>query len=109
MGGDILILIIFLLISTIWFSTAFQSWRLFERFCSKYPDDAAKYLYQGIRHPENALFFLRPSRAHLLRRDPELCRMRKRYIRLLILSVVAPPILFILLLLTILVARMLYL
>ncbi len=60
--------------------------RLLRMFLTKRPDLVARYLPEAAihgRHPKKLFFFLKPSTAKLLADDPELLRLRQRFIWLL--------------------------
>jgi len=78
----------------LWAFTAFYNGRIFQAFRKKYPDVAAReipFAFDTSAHPEKALFFFRRKAVELLRGDPVLWPMRQRFLRLIMLSLILPP------------------
>lgn len=79
---------------------AFVAQRLLHRFKMKYPDVATKeipYVFEGIRHPEQFLYFYRQRAAEVLKDDDVLLNLRRQLFVLTWLAVAVPVLSLILL------------
>lgn len=77
----------------IWLATSLQNRKLYRAFLAKYPSSAMRMMPSALskdRHPEKTLFFFRRTSIPLLKADPDLWRQRQRLKMLLCLSVLAP-------------------
>jgi hypothetical protein len=103
MQGETTQLLVFLIIPLTWGLTIFQSHRLGRRFIAKYPKIAWREIPDAcshFAHPRNALFFFSSKARELISGDAELWKERQRLIVLSIASMAAPPIVFLLSVLT---------
>jgi hypothetical protein len=74
-------------------ATGVQAQRLLSKFKQVYPELAEReipYALEGIRHPEQFLFFYRRRGTEVLRNDPRLLRMKSWLTVLLTLSAIVP-------------------
>jgi hypothetical protein len=77
----------------LWGATAWEGHRLLTAFVARQPRiaemESPEAMIRG-RHPRKALFFYTNRAAELLQDDPVLCRLRKRFVALSVLSVIVP-------------------
>jgi hypothetical protein len=78
----------------LWGITVWYSHRLGHAFCDGFPAVAAREIPfafdRWFAHPEKAIFFFRRRAAEIIRTDPGLWCMRKRFIALSVASLVFP-------------------
>jgi hypothetical protein len=89
-------------ISMVWIMCAIDSHRLFYRFRAKYPDLARQHIphaFDPYAHPEKFIFFFRKRSKDILKCDDGLWALREKVKFLGILSIIVPPIGFVLLVL----------
>jgi hypothetical protein len=93
-------IVIFLVTMGLWIAMVERSHKLLNLFRDKCPKEAGEripFAFSSCRHPEKLLFFLRKDSVPLLKRDPTIWRLRQQVRLLLCLSVLLPPLLFLLL------------
>jgi hypothetical protein len=79
-------------VSLLW-AMAFVSQRLLHQFKQKYPDVAEKEIpniFEGIRHPEQFLYFYRQRAAEVLKDDEMLLKLRRQLFVLTWLALAVP-------------------
>jgi hypothetical protein len=89
----VLALVWFVLNGTVLWGMAFVSQRLLHQFKQAYPDLAEREIprvFEGVRHPEQFLYFYRRRAAQVLKDDPRLLRLRRRLVVLTWLAVTLP-------------------
>ena len=74
--------------------TVWYGHRLLHAFCDRFPTVAQReipYAFdRWFAHPEKGIFFFRRRAAEVVRADPTLSRLRRRFIVLSVLSVAFP-------------------
>jgi hypothetical protein len=94
MSSGVLPFTLFCTTTALWMITVWYSHRLGHRFCERFPLVAQReipYAFdRGLAHPEKAMFFFRRKAGEAMRDDPALCRQRKVFITLSILSLAVP-------------------
>jgi hypothetical protein len=91
--ADIVALLWFFASGIVLVATGIQAARLFYRFKREYPEIAEReipYAFEGIRHPEQFLFFYRRRGTEVFRTNPRLLRMKSWLTILLTLSAIVP-------------------
>ena len=87
-------ILLFAVSGALWFVTIWYAHHLLHAFCRRFPVEAQReipYAFdRGFAHPEKGIFFFRHRAADILRVDPLLCRQRRRFILLSMLSVAIP-------------------
>jgi len=82
-----------------WLLLFLQGRRLYRTFLRKYPQEARASIpmaFTNCRHPEQLFFFLRKKSRPILQRDPDLWRMRQRFVALMALFLAIPTLFIIL-------------
>lgn len=84
----------FCVTGALWCVTVLYGHRLLHNFCARFPAVAQQeipYAFdRWIAHPEKAIFFFRRSAAEVIRDDPSLWRQRRRFMFLVVLSLLIP-------------------
>ncbi len=86
------------LVFGVWLACFIQSHRLFYKFREKYPDVAGRdipHAFETRENPEKLFYFFRRKSLELLRSDPELWGLRQQVKLLTILSIIVPPVGFV--------------
>lgn len=80
--------------SAIWLVTALYSRRLLRRFCSRFPTVAQQEIPfafdRQILHPKKATFFFSNRAKEIAQSDPQVLRIRRRFIGWCVASALVP-------------------